>query len=401
MRLLPIEYAVRNLGRSAARLCLSVLGGVLVVVLVMGAGGFVAGMRASLRPAGHERNVLVLGTGSEESLERSEIPASTAGLLAASLAGVRSAAGVKYVSPEVHVQLRVVAGGAGGEPGDAAGRDAGALVLVRGVTPAALLVHPGVQVVEGRPPMPGAGEVMAGRLAHVRLGLSPSALAVGRTVMIEGRPWRVSGVMAAPGSVIEAEVWMPLTDLKQLTRRETDSCVVLTLGEGPGAAELADVEAFCRQRLDLEITAMSERAYYGALAAFFAPIRLATWVGAGLIAVGALLGGMNTMYAAFAARARELGMLRCLGYRAGAIVVSLVTESCLATAAGAVIGAAASMALLDGVAVQFSMGAFGLRIEPWVVVAGLAAGLGLGLAGAIPPAVRCLRMPIPEALKAV
>jgi putative ABC transport system permease protein len=389
MRLLPTDYAVRNLGRSKLRLILSVLGSGLVVLLVLGAGGFVSGMNKSLRHAGDERNVLIIGIGSEESFERSEIPAATASLLSASVPGLESREGVAFVSPEVHVQLPVAAAGASPQ-----------LVLVRGVMPAAVLVHSQVQLTDGRLPQAGQDEVLVGSLAHLKLGVPVAELAAGRKLKIEGRDWTISGRLAAPNSVIEAEVWMPLTDLKQITKRETDSCVVATLGTGPNAAEVADVQAFCRQRLDLEITAMSEAGYYGKLAAFFAPIRIVTWVTAGLMALGGLLGGLNTMYAAFASRVRELGMLQCLGYRRGAIVVSLVQESCLAAAAGAVIAAVVALAVLDGVAVQFSMGAFGLRIDAPVLAIGLLAGLLLGVLGALPPAVRCLRLPIPESLKA-
>ena len=194
---------------------------------------------------------------------------------------------------------------------------------------------------------------------------------------------------------------MPLADLKQATKRETDSCVVATLGDATGAAELADVRAFCRQRLDLEITAMTEASYYSKLAAFFAPVRTVALITAGLIGLGGVFGGLNTMYAAFASRVRELGMLQCLGYRRGAIVVSMVQESCLATAAGAVLASAVGLFLLDGLAVQFSMGAFGLRIDAPALLAGLSAGLLLGLLGALPPAYRCLRLPIPESLKSI
>jgi len=392
MKTLPFDYAVRNLGRSLLRLALSVLGSALVVVLIVGAGGFVRGMNEGLRRAGDERNVVVLGVGSEESFERSEIPGSTASLVSASVRGLRTRMGVPFVSPEVHSQLSVGVG---------AGSDSGRLILIRGVTPVAMLVHGQVQIIEGRLPHPGQDEILAGRLAHTKLGLSAAAFAVGSKVHIEGRDWTVAGRLAAPQSVIDGEIWMPLQDLKQLMKRETDSCVVVTLGDGPGAAELADVVAFCCQRLDLEITAMAESSYYSRLADFFAPIRTVTWITAGLIAVSGVLGGLNTMYAAFASRVREIGMLQCLGYRRSAIVLSLIQESCLTTLSGALLACAAALLLLDGLAVQFSMGAFGLRIDAPVLLLGLGAGLLLGLIGALPPAFRCLRLPIAESLKSI
>src|SRR5262249_17749887 len=155
---------------------------------------------------------------------------------------------------------------------------------------------------------------------------------------------------------MDAEIWAPLTDLKTAAKRDTDSCIVLTLE----TAEFADVDAFCKQRPDLELSAQRESDYYAKLTSFFRPIRTVVWVTALLIGVGGLFGGLNTMYAAFAARVRELGMLQCLGYRRLAIVISLMEESLVATMAGVLLACIAAAVLLDGVAVRFSLGAFGL-----------------------------------------
>lgn len=392
MQTLPFTYSARNLGRSRLRLLLSVMGSAMVVLLVLAAGGFVRGMTTGLERTGDEANVMIVGIGSEESIERSEIPASVASLLDASVPGLRTAFGTTFVSPEVQVQLPVVAG---------AGSPEGRLVLVRGVTPTALLVHSQCQIAQGHWPRSGHNEILVGQLAHTKLGVSAAALAVGSTVNIDGRDWTVSGRLAAPRSVIDAEIWMPLADLKEATRRLTDSCVIATLGTGPGAAEFADVAAFARQRLDLEITAMTESSYYARLAGFFAPVRAVVWITAGLIGLGGVFGGLNTMYAAFASRVRELGMLQCLGFRRSAIVLSMLQESCLATASGALLASAAAVFFLDGVAVQFSMGAFGLLIDAPALLVGLGAGLLLGLLGTIAPAYRCLKLPISESLKSI
>src|SRR5690606_38019777 len=116
---------------------------------------------------------------------------------------------------------------------------------------------------------------------------------------------------------------------------------------------------------------------------------------------GGLFGGLTTMYAAFASRVRELGTLQSFGFRRTAIVISLVQESLLATVAGTLIACVVGVSVLDGLAVRFSMGAFGLLVDPIVIGVGLCAGLTLGLVGALPPAARCLRLSIPVALKAV
>ncbi|MBX3356486.1 MAG: ABC transporter permease [Phycisphaeraceae bacterium] len=392
----------------------------MVVLLILVAGGFVNGMSRALRTTGGEHNVILMGAGSEESVERSEIEAGVPGVLAASVAGVRTRAGVAYVSPEVHVMLPVRVGAAASTTTQSSGvqaaaaqgsstssmpRPKGRQVMMRGVTTAAALVHESVSLTEGRWPESGAEEVMVGRMAATVLGVAEIDLQVGKAVMIDGRPWEVVGRFSAPGTVVEAEVWLPLADLMTATKRETISCVVLTLdpyneetGEG---AEFGDIAAFAKTRPDLELVPMTEREYYGKLADFFGPIKIVAWVTAGLIAVGGLFGGLNTMYAAFASRIRELGTLQSIGYRRLAIVWSMIQESTLATAAGGLIACAVGVFMLDGLAVRFSMGAFGLMIDETVIGLGLLTGLALGVVGALPPAIRCLRPTIPVALKAV
>lgn len=387
MRLLPWEYAIRNLARSPLRLLLSVLGSALVVLLILASAAFVRGMESSLTLSGGERNVILLGAGSEESVERSEIGANVGGLVSASVPGIKERLGAPYVSPEVHIML----------PVKLSREDSVSLrTVLRGITPAAYLVHPQVRVTEGRAPNAGADELMVGRHAAVRMGADPAALTIGGTLWFDNRPWTITGRFEAPGTVMEAELWCPLADLQIVSKRDNLSCVVLTLDD----AEFADVEVFTKQRLDLELVVMRESDYYAKLHAFYAPVRGMVWITALLIAMGGVFGGLNTMYAAFAARIRELGALQAIGYGRTALVTSLVQESVLTTVVGALLAAAVGSLFLDGVAVKFSAGVFGLMIDADVLLMGMVAGLVLGLVGSLPPAWRCLRMPIPEALKA-
>jgi putative ABC transport system permease protein len=387
MRLLPWDYGVRNLARSPVRLALSLAGAALVVLLVLAAGAFVRGMDQSLRDSGNPSNVILLGAGSEESFERSEIQPAVTGLVQAAVPGIKTRLGVPYVSPEVHMQtvLRET-------------RDAprALQVLVRGVTPAAFLVHPQARVIDGRAAEPGRDEVIVGTQMATKLSLPPQRLAVGQTLYFDERVWTIVGRFEAPGTVMEAEVWTPLSDLQIAARRDNLSCVVLTLDS---TGDFDDVDAFARQRLDLELVALRETAYYANLRAFYRPIQAMVWVTAILVASGGLLGGLNTMYAAFASRVRELGSLQAIGYPRHAIILSLVQESLLSSIAGALIGAAIGVFVLDGVAVRFSMGVFGLVVDSLVLALGVGAGVLLGLIGSLPPAWRCLKLPIAEALK--
>jgi putative ABC transport system permease protein len=343
-------------------------------------------MDRSLRISGGEKNVILLGAGSEESFERSEIQPAVPGLALASIPGIRQRLGVPYVSPEVFLMTTLK---------ETIEDDHGHQVMLRGVSPAAFLVHSQARIVEGRAPDAGKDEIIVGSLAGTKMGLPPERVAIGQTLVFDNRVWTIVGRFEAPGTVMEAEVWTPLSDLQIAARRDNLSCVVLTLD----SAEFDDVDAFAKTRLDLELVAIRETSYYSKLGAFFRPIQMMVWITAILIATGGLFGGLNTMYAAFASRVREMGALQAIGYPRFAIVMSLMQESVLASAAGALVAAAIALVALNGITVRFSMGAFGLLIDSAVLLLGLGAGLVLGIAGALPPAWRCLRLPVSDALK--
>jgi ABC-type lipoprotein release transport system permease subunit len=237
---------------------------------------------------------------------------------------------------------------------------------------------------------------MAGRLAWRKLGLGESDLRTGAGVSLDGQDFTVSGVFAAPGTVLESEMWLPLGDLRVVARREGVSCVVVRLDD---PADFAEVDLFAKQRLDLELSALRESDYYRQLAAFFQPLRVMTWITAGLIAAGALLGGFNTLYAAFAPRVREMATLQAIGFRRLFLLLSLVQESMLACLCGSLLASLAALWLMDGRTMAFSIGAFTLEIGPAVVLTGISTGILLGILGALPPAIRCLRPPLPSALR--
>ena len=374
LRLLPISYAARNLGRSPSRLILSVGGAALVAILSMAGAGFAIGMASALRASGQEGNVVLLGAGSEESVERSEISQSAAGVVAASLSGIAPIDAAEYIG------------------------------LVRGITPTAFIVHPQARLVAGRAPQAGANEVALGASAARTAGINPDVLATvltdagsgGPEVIVDTRPFRVVGLIRAPGTVIDGETWMPLSDALVLTQRDTISAVIVTLAADASAADVTD---FAQRRIDLELSAISEPAYYASQSAFYRPVRIMVLASAVLVALGALLGGLNTMYAAFASRVREIGMLQVLGFTRKAVTASLLQESLIASMTGALIAVVLAILLLDGIAIQFSMGTFGIKIDEFVVAIGLGTGLFVGVAGCVVPAIRCLRLPLPSALK--
>ncbi len=381
--MLPLSYAVRNLFRSKSRLLQTIGGSAMVVLLVMASVAINNGMKRVLSASGSEHNVILVGAGSEESIQRSEVPERTAGIAEAAVPGIAETLGVRAVSSEIHYMNYL------GLPD---GRTSQA--MLRGVTLQALRVHPEVRLLEGN--FPGAGELMVGRLAWRKLGLAESDLKIGGILTLENQPLKISGIFAAPGTVLESEIWATLGDLRVLAKRETLSCVVLRLDD---PADFAEADLFAKQRLDLELSALKESDYYSRLSAFFKPLRAMTWITAGLIAAGALFGGVNTLYAAFASRVREMATLQAIGFGRGALLASLVQESTLACLTGALLASVIAVALLDGRTIPFSIGTFTLEVGPGVAITGILTGLLLGLLGALPPAIRCLKPPLPTALR--
>ena len=195
--------------------------------------------------------------------------------------------------------------------------------------------------------------------------------------------------------MLESEAWFDRNDLAAITQRDSLSAIYLRLDD----AEFDDVHVFTLQRNDLELSAIREDQYYEKLSGFYAPIRVMIWITAALVAAGALFGGLNTLYAAFASRVREMASLQCIGYTRRALLLSLIQESLLATLSGCLLAFTLALVFLDGVNIPFSLGTFTVELTPAIVLTGLATAIGLGTLGTLPPALRCLQPSLPVALR--
>jgi ABC-type antimicrobial peptide transport system permease subunit len=389
-RPIPWEYAVRNLLRRPGRSALTLLALTTVILLVLVVVGFIRGLETTLGVSGDPAVVLVHSRGTQENLEYSSIEASVPSLLAASLDVFQQRYGTKYVSPEVFLGTNVARDESDGVT----------FGLVRGVTPNALLVRRAVQIVAGD--WPGPGEILVGRLAAAKLGWSEDDVAIGRTLRFEGHTWRVSGHFAARGAVFESEIWCLLEEMQLALKRQDLSLVALALRPDlPPAKSMGRISLFAKERVDLELDAMQEQEYYANQNAHYRPMRALAWMVVGMIAGAGVFAGLNTMYGAIAGRVRELATLQTVGFSRRAIVLSVVQEATLLAAAAGIVAAVLALSLVNGVAVRFTMAAFALRIDSIVVLAGCATALILGVLGALPPALRALRLPIVEGLKSI
>jgi ABC-type antimicrobial peptide transport system permease subunit len=366
----------------------------LVVFLLLLVVSFLRGLDTSLQQSGDEQVVLIHSITAADNLENSSISDRVPTLVKAEYAThLLHVEEVPVISPELLSSTTIHADTETGTP---------QLALLRGVRPEVFLARRKAFLTAGQ--FPKSGEVLVGRLAAAKLGIAREELAVGKSLRIEGTDWKISGHFAAPGTLLEAEIWCPLDDLKQHIKRPNDlSVVAIRLDpQGDRKRQMDDLDYFCRFRhRDLELMGSPETDYYGSLQRHYQPLRALAWFLVVLVAVAGTCGAINTMYAAVAGRVREFAALQAVGFPRRAIVLSLVQESVLLAALATLVATGLALLLIQGVAIRFTMGAFTLQLDQLALLIGCGAGLGLGVIGSLPPAFRAFRLPVAVALKAV
>jgi putative ABC transport system permease protein len=145
---------------------------------------------------------------------------------------------------------------------------------------------------------------------------------------------------------------------------------------------------------------MQETEYYASLQKDYGPVRMLAWLVVLLVSGAGVFAGLNTMYGSVVGRIRELAALQTIGFARRALLVSLVQEGVILAAAASLLASLIALVCINNASVRFTMGAFSLRIDEVAVLIGCGVGLLLGILGAIPPAIRALRMPVVDSLRA-
>jgi putative ABC transport system permease protein len=273
-------------------------------------------------------------------------------------------------------------------------------VPVRGVGPLAFDVRETLSLVEGRRFTPGTREINVGRLAVGRF----AGIELGSEVKFGGATWNVVGIFEADDASFESEVWGDVDlMIPAFQRAEFQSITAKMTDEG--AFESLQAAIAGDPRLQLE--AKRERDYYAEQSATMTTVIrvFGTFVTA-ILAIGAMFGAMNTMYAAVAYRTREIGTLRALGFSKLTIVSSFLMESVALALVGGIIGCVLALpvhGLSTGTTnmASFSEVAFKFRITPALLAGGLLFAALMGAAGGLLPALRAARIPVARALREI
>lgn len=356
--------------------------GVLVAMLAMGEG-----FKATLDRTGSDSNAILLRGGSQAEtnsvIVRDQVP------LIASQPGIaRGADGRALASPELSQVVNL--------PSRADGTDAN--VQFRGVGPAAWALRPQLKVVEGRAFTPGLREVVAGRGAQQQF----RGLGVGSQLRLANQQWTVVGAFES-GDSHESELWADAEVLGPAYQRTSFQSVTVKLDGKDGLKRLkAALAGDPRLKLDAQTT----RDYYAKQSEGLTRLIkiLGTVIGT-IMAIGAVFGALNTMYAAVAGRSREIATLRALGFRGVPVVAAVMLETMLLALLGGLLGAGIAWLVFNGYTVStlgqnFSQVVFQFRVSPELLWTGLKWALGIGLVGGLFPALRAARLPVTEALRA-
>jgi len=124
-----------------------------------------------------------------------------------------------------------------------------------------------------------------------------------------------------------------------------------------------------------------------------------------IMAIGAMFGALNTMFAAVAARAREIATLRAIGFTGLPVVVAVLLETMLLALLGGAIGCLVAWLLFNGrgastlAAGTVGQLSFALQVTPELLWTGLKWALAIGFMGGLFPAVRAARLPVTAALR--
>ncbi|HTH68213.1 MAG TPA: ABC transporter permease [Rhodanobacter sp.] len=359
--------------------------GVLVALLAMGEG-----YSETLRKTGNTDTAIVMrGASASEVmsvLERDSV------VVIPQVAGIaRDAQGKPIASPELvvaaNLQLK------GGTPDDVGS------VQLRGIGDEAWTVRPNVRLVAGRKFKPGMHELLVGQGAQREF----DGLQVGQQVKLGSQSWTVVGAFAS-GDALDSELWADANVVADAYRRGGSRNSVTVKLTSPQAFDAfkAKVEADPRLKVDVSTTLD----YFSKQSEGTSKMIKGIGITVGLImAIGAIFGALNCMFAAVAARAREIATLRAIGFRGTPVVVAIMLETMLLALLGGLLGGLLAWLIFNGyTASTLAAGSVGklsfeFSVTPALLWSGLKWALAIGFIGGLFPAVRAARLPVTTALR--
>ena len=356
--------------------------GVLVALLSMAVG-----FETTLRETGTDDTVIVMRSGSQTEIN-SGVDHDTAVVVAQAPQVLHDAAGQPIASPELVVVASL--------PKKSDGLDGN--VEIRGVGEQAWALRPNVKITAGRKFEPGLREVVAGKGARRQF----KNLDLGSQLRLNGQTWTVVGQFDS-GDSHDSELWADTPIVASAYRRGNSISSVSMRLTDPGQFEAVKAALTTDPRIKVDVN--TTREYYNQQSSNLSgAIRILGFTVGIIMAIGAIFGALNTMYAAVATRAREIATLRAIGFRGVPVIVSVLLETMLLAVLGGVLGAVLAWAIFDNYSAStlgsnFSQVVFNFSVTPELIWNGLKWALAIGFIGGLFPAVRAARLPVTVGLR--
>ena len=359
-----------------------------VVAVLVGVLSIAEGFRAAMTLSGPDDVVMVLRSGADSEMT-SGLSREEARLICDAPGIARGAEG-PLCSAELFVMINL--------PKRSTGTDAN--VPLRGVERSAAAIRGDIEFVEGRMFEPGRNEVIAGAGA----ARSFAGLDLGNTIRVGQNDWKVVGIFSGGGGSAESEVWTDAAVLQPAYQRGDSFQTIFARLESPESFTAFKDALTADPRLKVKVLRRKEflAEQSTMLSGFITTIGVFV---AGLMALGALFGALNTMYSAVAGRTREIATLRALGFGATPVILSVMIESLVLALVGGAAGAGLAYLIFNGYQAStmnwqtFSQVAFAFAVTPQLLVTAIVWAAAIGLVGGLFPAIRAARLPIASALR--
>ena len=386
---IPLIYNVRSVIQRPVSTAMTALGIGLVVAVFVAMLALASGFAVALQKTGSTDNVLVIRRGADAEMS-SGIPREAVSIIASFPQVAAGSDGRPLVSPETYIVINIAR--------NSDDTLAIANVVARGVSERAFEVRRNIRVTQGRRFESGKSEICVGSKLVGRF----KNMNVGDVLRFGSRDWTVVCHFTAAGSSFESEIWGENEQFQGVFRGNVFQSVTFRLKDPAGFAE-AKRALQADQRI--QVDAHQEQEFYVDQSRILGTIlKFLAFMVTSIMAVGAVFGAVNTMYAAVSSRTPEIAVLLTLGFHPRSVLASFLAESAVIALAGGIIGCLLALPM-NGVVTSttnwasFSELAFTFRVTPALLAWGVAFAVVMGVVGGFFPALRASRMPVVQALR--
>jgi putative ABC transport system permease protein len=234
-------------------------------------------------------------------------------------------------------------------------------------------------------------------------------LEVGDTFELGDRYWKVIGLMKTRGTTYGSEIWTGIdnTVVRQSGKGDKYTTLVLRMADDSDESAKAMAYFLGERYTEAKLKAFAEPDYYKELTKTNEQFLTTIVLIAAIMAIGGIFGVMNTMFASIAARIKEVGVMRILGFKRWQILISFMIESLAIAFVGGLVGCLIGY-LANGLeaASTLSGGQGGgksvtltMIVDFQIIATGLLFTLVMGRLGGLVPALSAMRMEILESLR--